>query len=150
METIVNRRPLYQVIAHMLQAIENCNTMAQAGGPDAGHYAAMAERHATRLHWYVENYMPYGSGFDGGTRIDTAESTPDKLVFRTAFHHMNANGYYTRWTDHKVTVRPSLAFGYTLKIGGRDHDGIKEYMADVFAESLDRTAYAEPDESKAA
>ena len=71
--------------------------------------------------------LPSGSGWDNGTRIDLARSTPEHLVFYGSFHHMNDGGYYDGWTDeYEIHVRPSLAFGIDLKITGRNRNEIKE------------------------
>jgi hypothetical protein len=77
---------------------------------------------------------PSGSGFDNGTQID--EDRSDVLRFATAFHHMDECGMYDGWTEHTIRVKPSLAWGFDLKVSGRDRNGIKDYIADVFAQWL--------------
>ncbi len=59
--------------------------------------------------------FPHGSGFDSGTEIDLDASNDEKLVFTTAFHHMNENGMYDGWTEHAITVVPSLGLDFHLK-----------------------------------
>ena len=83
-----------------------------------------------------EGFLPRGSGFDGGTVVDKERSKPDKLVLHTEYHHMN-EGMYTRWTQHTVTVTPSLANGLELKVSGRNKNGIVDYIYDVFYNVLD-------------
>ena len=51
---------------------------------------------------------------------------------------MNEHGFYAGWTKHMVTVRPSLAFGLDVRIGGRDRNAIKDYLAEVFLHALTR------------
>ena len=80
--------------------------------------------------------FPSGSGFDRGTQL-CEESTPEKLVFVTAFHHMNEGGYYDGWTEHQVIVTSSLEFGYRMRITGRDRNCIKDLIQDAFATALD-------------
>jgi hypothetical protein len=46
---------------------------------------------------------------------------------------MNETGFYEGWTEHTIRVKPSLAWGFDLSISGPDRDGIKDYIADVFA-----------------
>ena len=75
--------------------------------------------------------LPSGSGFNSGTRFDIDKSTMDKLVFHTSYHHMSEHGYYTKWTDHTVTVTPSF-HGFNIKVSGRNHNDIKEYIAESF------------------
>lgn len=79
----------------------------------------------------VKEYMPSGSGFDNGTTIDLDASREDRLVFNTAFHHMNEGGFYDGWTEHTVTVKPSF-WGTSIKVGGRDRNLIKDYIGDTF------------------
>ena len=83
-------------------------------------------------------YLPSGSGFDNGTTLNVDKSTSQKLVFETSFHHMSEHGYYTKWTDHTVTVRPSFQ-GLDIRVSGRNHNGIKEYIEDCFDHCLEET-----------
>jgi hypothetical protein len=92
-----------------------------------GHLHAI--EHACKAH------MPSGSGFDKGTQFNFDKSTDDKLIFITAFHHMNSNGYYCGWTDHTVIVTP--CFGeINIKVTGKNYRDIKEYIADTFLTCL--------------
>ena len=84
----------------------------------------------------VKQHMPQGSGFDSGTTLDLDASHADKLVFRTAFHHMNENGYYDGWTEHTVTVTPSLQFRYHIRISGRNRNDIKDMIHESFDVAL--------------
>lgn len=113
---------LYRKLASLVQAHINCEI---SGNKE------WFEEHEARIEELVENYMPSGSGFDCGTKIDLDKSTPEKLVFYTDFHHMN-EGYYDGWTEHRITVRPSLAFGFTLTISGRNRNEIKDYIHQAF------------------
>lgn len=80
--------------------------------------------------------LPQGSGFDCGTTFNLAESKEGtKLVFDTSYHYMTEAGYYDGWYDFKVVVRPTFS-GFSLKVIGKDRDGIKEYIADVFYDVL--------------
>lgn len=83
--------------------------------------------------------LPSGSGIDSGVIFDHDASTPDKLVFTFGYHHMNEHGSYTKWTEHKITVTPSLASGFDIKMtkgGASDED--MEYFYDVFHEAFSR------------
>lgn len=79
---------------------------------------------------------PSGGGFDKGTEFISVRSNSRRLVFRTAFHHMDSNGFYTVWTDHTVVVVPDLLYGFTLTISGKDIDAIKAVIHDAFNEYL--------------
>ena len=91
-----------------------------------------ADKHESMIRALVREFLPSGSGFDNGTAIYLDESSADKIVLATSFHHMDEMGGYDGWTDHKITVKPSLVFGFTLSIGGRDRNQIKDYIADTF------------------
>jgi len=84
------------------------------------------------MHKKLEN-LPSGSGFDDGCFLLLHESTPEKLVFRANFHHMNNDGLYIGWSSHKVIVTASLQYGFNIKVTGRDKRGIKDYIVDSFS-----------------
>jgi hypothetical protein len=119
-------RKLYQAIASKVMARVSC----KENNPE------WFDKHETAIEKLVADHMPSGSGIDTGTTIDFEKSRADRLVFTCSYHHMNETGYYDGWTDHTVTVIPSLAFGFDLKISGRDRNGIKDYLGDVFQHAL--------------
>lgn len=79
---------------------------------------------------------PSGSGFDTGTKIDVDRCYPDRIVMYVDFHHMDENGGYDGWTTHEIIVTPSLAFGFNVRVTGKDKNNIKEYISEVFQEWL--------------
>lgn len=79
---------------------------------------------------------PSGNGFDAGTEFVSVRSNSRRLVFKTAFHHMDGNGHYDGWTHHTVTALPDLLYGFLLVISGKDRNGIKELIHDTFNEYL--------------
>ncbi len=91
-----------------------------------------------RLKEWADRF-PSGSGFDSGTELDLDASTGEKLVFHTSFHHMNDGGFYDGWTEHTVTVRPSLEMGIRLTVSGRDRNDIKNYIHEMFNDILSTT-----------
>lgn len=93
------------------------------------------ERWEDYLRDIVKNRLPSGSGFDAGTTIDRDASKPDRLVLLTSYHHME-DGFYTRWTEHKVIVTPCLIYGINVRVTGRDHRQIKDHIAELFTNSL--------------
>lgn len=93
-------------------------------------------RHRNTIDKLVREIMPSGSGIDNGTQIDLAESTGERLVFTTAFHHMNDVGMYDGWTEHKVIVKPSLMYGFDVRITGRNRNDVKAYLHGVFDDAL--------------
>lgn len=80
----------------------------------------------------LEKLLPYGSGFDSGCELELEKSTPDKLVIKTSYHHLDDNGFYSGWTDHKVIVTPSLRFGFELRVTGKNKNQIKDYIVEEF------------------
>ena len=115
----------YQKIAAILAAIGNCEKSGNA---------EWKSRHGDTLKAIMDN-APSGSGIDCGTKLDDT-ATPEKLVFSMSFHHMNDGGFYDGWTEHKITVKASLQFGFTLSISGRDRNQIKDYLSEIYNEWL--------------
>lgn len=134
-------KPLYTVLASTLSAYQNC---CETGN------TLWRDKRLSRLQALVLEHMPSGSGIDTGTKLrinadkpkrnalgkqtkkGRVGSTPEKLVFDVAFHHMNDVGMYDGWTEHTVTVRGSLQFGIRLTIGGSNRNEIKDYLHEVF------------------
>lgn len=123
-----------QRFAELIQARANC---AQSGN------AEWFERHTDRIAQLNREAMPHGAGFDNGVEVvldsihsDAGCSTGSKLVFRTAFHHMDEHGGYAGWTDHIVTVKPAFIGDFDLTVSGRDRNQIKDYIGETFAQAL--------------
>lgn len=111
-------------IAGLLQAIDNC---AKSGNAD------WHIRHTQRLDALIKDHAPSGSGWDCGTTLDLQKSTPEKLIFTGSWHHMNDAGYYDGWTNHTITARASLVWGVDLRVSGRNRNGVKDYLGELFA-----------------
>jgi hypothetical protein len=112
-------RPIYKALASLIQAVHNCR--------DSGNVEWL-EIHGENANQIVKSFMPSGSGWDCGTKMDWDASTPEKLVFYGEFHHMDEGGCYDGWTKHCIIVRPSLANDFDLRITGHDRNEIKEYL----------------------
>ncbi len=123
-EKITSTRELYAKLSRLLMAIEAC---------EASNNTEWKANHTKAIRELVYEYMPNGSGFDSGTSLDISASNPEKLVFETNVHHMNEGGFYDGWTSHKVIVTPSLAFGFDVKVTGRDRNDIKNYIGEMFS-----------------
>lgn len=121
-----------QELASLCQARHNC---VKAGNSD------WFTNHTDLILAIVKNYLPSGSGIDNGTKIDLEKSNGEKLVFNTAFHHMDEHGYYDGWSEHVVTVKASFQ-GIDLKISGRNRNDIKEYLHETYALALQATCKA--------
>lgn len=113
---------LCQKIASTIAAIQNCERM---GNQDwvTRHTDTLAE---------LAKLLPHGSGFDGKTEIDVACSNDSRIIIRTEYHHMDANGCYDGWTEHTLTVRAHLMFAFTVSVSGRNRNGIKDYIAETY------------------
>lgn len=118
---------LYVLLAQIIQAYHRCI------GTQNDEWAA---KHRERLETLVHEHMPSGAGIDREVKLNLKESTEEKLVFYTSYHHMNEVGMYDGWTDHVIRVRPSLCYGIVLSISGRDRNDIKDYLHEVFHEAL--------------
>ena len=141
-------RYLYSELSSLVDARKTCAEKMARLNPNAisatvemkdNEYHQTAEwkdRHEDLIESLVKQHLPHGSGFDCGTKIDLDASHADKLVFTTEFHHMNENGYYDGWTAHTVTVTPSLARAFNLRISGRNRNDIKDMMYQDFDYSL--------------
>jgi hypothetical protein len=133
-------RKLYQLIASKIDAAAHCKR--DLDNPSRVHESFLPLReewlgkHREMAGALTREFLPSGSGFDNGTSIYLGESTGEKLVFATSFHHMDDGGSYDGWTDHKVTVRASLIHGFELTISGKNRNGIKELIADSFHTAL--------------
>jgi hypothetical protein len=101
------------------------------------HRLATSNLTDTEISIQSHDLLPSGSGFDNGAYLVTAESNDKRLVIRTSFHHMDANGYYTTWTQHTIRIYPSFESpGFTLKVSGTNLHNIKEHIADVYYSAL--------------
>lgn len=120
--------PIFRVIAGKLGAIENCR---KSGNTE------WEARHLADIDDIMRSTAPSGAGIDAGTKIDFARSTPNCLIFTASFHHMNDSGYYDGWTEHTITIRPSLIFAIDIRISGRNRNDIKEYLSEVFSQWLE-------------
>jgi hypothetical protein len=127
MEGTMKIQPVIERIASLLTAIQNCQKHGNT---------EWEQRHRANLDKIVKNYLPSGAGIDNGTYFDMQDSTPNKLVFRTSFHHMNETGYYDGWTEHKVIATPSFMGRFDLKITGKDRNSIKDYLHETFTDAL--------------
>lgn len=97
------------------------------------------DRHEERILALVSEHFPRGGGLDHGPRLSLERSTESRLVIeRCDFHHMNPDGFYDGWTEHEISVKGSLAFGFDISVTGRDRNEIKNYLHEIFSEVLAR------------
>lgn len=126
------KEKLYSLIARRLIAMNNC---AEKNDQE------WLRRHREVIEEVTKSFMPSGSGVDIGTKFDS-QSRPDRLVFNAPYHHMNQDGMYDGWTRHQIIVTPSLAFGFDLRITGRNRNDIKDYYSQIYHAALEKTIEA--------
>lgn len=80
----------------------------------------------------LEYLLPRGFGVDSGCTIDVENSSSDKVIINFSWHHLNQDGYYDGWTDHKLIVKPKLWNDFDMRITGSNRNGIKDYLYDLF------------------
>lgn len=84
----------------------------------------------------LEQKLPHGAGLNSGCKIDVQNSSSDKVIIHFKYHHMNENGFYCGWTQHSMVVKPKLWNDFDLKISGKNKNLIKEYLYDLFNDTL--------------
>lgn len=129
---MTRHRTLAEKLASAVVARHNCIASTHE------HHKEWIITHAETATKLVADYMPHGSGLDGAMSIDLDASNATKLVFHTSFHHMNDGGMYDGWTDHSITCRPSFLGYCDITISGRDRNGIKDYIGELFHDALSR------------
>lgn len=101
-------------------------------------------KHTETIESMIRDVFPSGSGVDNGTKIDLDKSMADRIVLTFGYHHMDDGGGYDGWTEHTAIIRPSLAFGFDLKITGRDRKQSDEVVDDnIHANEYEFTADGE-------
>jgi hypothetical protein len=49
---------------------------------------------------------------------------------------MDEHGFYDGWTDHRITIRPSLVNDFDVSVSGQNRNDIKYHLAEVFDYAL--------------
>ena len=119
------KQKVYKHLAMTLLARNNCVESSNK---------EWEERHEDTLDKIEKNHLPSGSGFDSETIFNKSQSKPEKLILHTSFHHMDGNGSFNGWSEHMITVTPSLVFGIEIEIT-KDDDYRKE-MKENYKEAI--------------
>lgn len=114
---------IYQKIASTVVALKNCE---KSGNQD------WLDKHKDTLYDIERQKLPHGSGIDSGCKINVDKSTDSKIVIDCSYHCMDENGYYAGWRDYQIIIKAHLAFGFTVDVRGKDYNGLKDYLADLF------------------
>ena len=126
-------RKVYRELAVAIDAMQTCQNRTKAGGTDSG----WGESWREYIETICREMLPSGGGWNSGTKMDFDASQGEKLVLYGSFHHMDENGCYDGWTDHRVTVYPSMIHRISLAISGRNRNDIKDYLYDRFRCALE-------------
>lgn len=118
-------RTVIATLAATIEARANCERSGNA---------EWFQRHTDRIANIARELLPSGSGI-GGVTVDLEKSTGDRVVLNVPFHCMDVNGFYCGWRDFTVTVTPAFS-GHYVKVSGRDYNGLKDYLADLFSDAL--------------
>lgn len=119
---------------------------------EALHSALIAQQNCKKsgnaewdIRWtaYIERirreHLPSGGGFDAGTRVIGLAADGHGVKLETDFHHMDDNGSYDGWTHHTIVVRPTFVpSSVHLTITGPDRNSIKDYISDMYSDTLTR------------
>jgi hypothetical protein len=114
-------------IAELVEARANCHSSGNA---------EWFQRHTETLGEVIRDHLPSGSGIDAGCVLCLASCKRDRIVIDVPFHCMS-DGYYTGWRTFKVVARPAFQ-SIDITVTGRDVNGVKGYLAEVFHEALTR------------
>jgi hypothetical protein len=124
-------------IASIMLARQNCLERMQE--PLGGNAQRWYNLHTGALTDLLKDQLPSGSGFDSGVDLnsDLTDVKAERFVFDCPFHCMNENGFYTDWTEFRVTVTPSFVGKMNIEIertGGLVDD--EEHLADYICEAM--------------
>lgn len=84
----------------------------------------------------LADLLPSGSGIDSGTTIGDCDKRTIRLS--APFHHLDEHGYYDGWTTYQIHASASLIGGLSVSVRGRDRNGTKDYLAELYECQLTR------------
>lgn len=116
-------KPVYQVLAGLQYAITNCRKSGNKEWED---------RHHTRFDKLAVKYIARNTAGDFSCDPQIGF---DILKFGVEIQHFK-DGVYSERTQHTVTVRPSLAYGFTITVSGRNVNDIKDAIVEMFDSAL--------------
>lgn len=96
------------------------------------------------LHKLAAEYLPHGSGFDSGCRIDDSRTDGARITITADYHSMDEFGAYDGWYSYTATARASFV-GLVVTVRGPDRGiGLRDHVADCLAHALESEV---PDEA---
>lgn len=125
-------KPIYKILANFVSSYKHWIVKH----PD------VADVFEDAIEKLVRAEFPSGSGFDSGTTLDLEKSSATKLVFLTAYHHMNDGGYYDGWSENiKVVITASLRYAFDMRVTGirrKDRWHLQDYIVETFNYVLEK------------
>lgn len=115
---------VYQKIHTLVASIKRCEMN------DRQEWLA---RYRSDLSTLLKERLPSGGGFDNGSDLLLCDDK--KMIFQTAFHRMDDNGFYSGWSYFKITVVPSFD-GIDIKVTTRDDRSLIDFVFESFYISL--------------
>lgn len=148
-------KPLYIELATLVQRQRNLADRISAAihssnGAERDRCLAMKNQVEDEICRLLKEYLPSGSGVDGGTTLNTGgcfragHSRLLCLALSAGFHHMDDQGSYVKWTEHTIQVIPDMVSGFTLNIGGPNYRQIKDYLFDLYGQALQQVVPVAP------
>lgn len=129
---MATQRRIYEVLNTAVSAKRNCMKIDRVNTEWENKWDDLI-RHIEK------NYLPSGSGFDAGTKVDEDACVNNrKIVLTFSYHHMDEHGYYDGWTEHKAVILPCFD-GIEVHIKGalpRKYRHDKEYFGDTMHNAL--------------
>lgn len=112
-------------VAYVLaQALISANNLRKTPTPRNNALAVRHDAHARKI---VERYLQPYNGAAIDVRLDERTNT---IRYEVRLHQFDDYGAYLFTSKHPVTVKPDW-MGVQLVIGGRDHRGSKDALADI-------------------
>ena len=127
------KRAMYSEISSLIMAMENCERKTECLN-----LSEWYNKHQDNLEKIEKKFLPSGSGVDSGCKVNTEKSSRNRIQIDFGYHCMNSNGCYDGWIEYKLIVKADLFSGITLNIVGRDYNGVKEYLYEMFDYTLNR------------
>ena len=121
--------PLYRVLAvHVKTRLKSLRDF-QSTGRDDGEF----NRHSNAIDKIINSSPCVSAEFAIDIRYDLSHA--DKIVFEVAYNHADPNSDPPEspdWTEHIVTVRPSLIDGFNLRVAGFNRNGVRQTIERCF------------------
>ena len=122
-------RTLIHAFAESLQAMRNCEKTGNE---------QWRERWSSCID-KLQDQLPHGSGLDGKVEFVIDKCNAARVVIFAEFHHMDEHGCYDGWTEHEI-IATATHCGPIIRVTGRDRNGIKDYLAELFDYALNQPA----------